>query len=292
MRQGGAVREGGAVSAPGPQMVAPMTPQPVVIDQVTRETHDSFTWQLTPPAGRLEFEAGQFNMIYAFGKGEVPISISGDPRRPERLVHTIRAVGSVTRALAALEPGDVVGVRGPFGVPWPVERAYDRDLLIVAGGVGLAPLRPVIYRAVAERERFRRVLIFYGTRTPRDILFDAELMRWRGQFDLEVEVTVDRGDAAWRGKTGVVTRLLARAELDSERSVAMVCGPEVMMRFVGRELMQQGVTLDRVYVTLERNMQCAVGHCGHCQIGSELICRDGPVYRYDEMLRWLSIREM
>lgn len=273
-------------------MAAPMTPLPAVIETVTRETHDCFTWELTPPAGRLEFGPGQFNMIYAFGKGEVPISISGDPREPERLVHTIRAVGSVTGALAALEPGDVVGLRGPFGVPWPVEAAYGRDLVIVAGGIGLAPLRPVIYRAVAERDRFGRVLILYGTRTPRDILFDEELMRWRGRFDLDVEVTVDRGDDTWRGKTGVVTRLFEHAELDPERSVAMVCGPEVMMRFVGRELLQQGVTLDRVYVTLERNMQCAVGHCGHCQIGSELICRDGPVYRYDEVLRWLRIREM
>jgi NAD(P)H-flavin reductase len=222
----------------------------------------------------------------------VPISISGDPTKPKTLVHTIRAVGTVTRAMHELRPGEVVGVRGPFGKPWPVDVANDKDLLVVAGGIGLAPLRPVIYHALAHRDRYRRVLIAYGTRTPADILFDEQLIGWRGRFDLDVEVTVDRGDDSWRGKTGVVTGLLERADFDPQNAVAMMCGPEIMMRFAARELQDQGVGLDSMFVTLERNMQCAIAVCGHCQLGRELICRDGPVYRFDRVRELLGLREV
>jgi NAD(P)H-flavin reductase len=276
---------------------APMLPVPHRIAEVKRETHDCFTFVLDPPessrsGGGFPFAPGQFNMLYLFGQGEVPISISGDPAKPEQLVHTMRSVGAVTRALAELEAGDHVGIRGPFGAGWPVGAAEGKDLLIVAGGIGLAPLRPVIYQALAQRDRFAKVLVLYGTRTPADILFDDELIAWRGRFDMDVEVTVDRGDGAWRGKTGVVTRLLDRADFDPANSVAMVCGPEIMMRFVARELMHEGMTADRMYVTLERNMQCAIAHCGHCQLGPELICRDGPVYRHDRVARLFGIRQL
>lgn len=270
----------------------PMLPVPCAIAKVTRETHDCFTLELEPPGGRFPFTPGQFNMLYAFGVGEVPISISGDPREPERLLHTIRAVGVVTRRLGELEAGDTVGVRGPFGKPWPMDEARDRDLLLIAGGIGLAPLRPALYHALNHRARYQRILLHYGTRTPRDILFQDEIMAWRGRFDLDIEVTVDRGDDTWRGKTGVVTRLLGRADFDRERAIVMACGPEIMMRFVARELQGQGTLLDRIYVTLERNMQCAVAHCGHCQLGPELICRDGAVYRYDSVSRLFGIREL
>jgi NAD(P)H-flavin reductase len=269
-----------------------MVPVPFVISEAIRETHDTFTFVLAPPSGSFAFEPGQFNMIYAFGSGEAPISISGDPAEPERLVHTIRAVGSVTSALERFGPGDAVGLRGPFGTPWPVEAAEEKDLLVVAGGIGLAPLRPVVYHALRHRERYRRVIVAYGTRTPADILYDDELMRWRARFDVEVQVTVDRGDERWRGKTGVVTRLLERATFEPGAAVAMLCGPEVMMRFAARELLHQGMAEDAIYVTLERNMQCAIAHCGHCQLGPELICRDGAVYRYDLVKRLMSLPEL
>lgn len=270
----------------------PMLPVPAVIRGVTRETGDTFTLELEPPAGTFAFAPGQFNMLYAFGSGEVPISISGDPGEPERLIHTIRAVGAVTRVLERLAPGDALGVRGPFGKAWPVAEAEGKDLLIVAGGVGLAPLRPAIYHALRHRARYQRLIVAYGTRTPADILYDEELMRWRGRFDLEVQVTVDRGDAKWRGKTGVVTRLLERANFAPDQAVAMLCGPEVMMRFAARELQHQGMPEGAIYVTLERNMQCAIAHCGHCQLGPALLCRDGAVYAYSDVQRLLSLREL
>jgi len=269
-----------------------MIPVPFTITEVTRETHDCFTIELAPSEGEVVFRPGQFTMIYAFGRGEAPISISGDPRRRDRLVHTIRSVGNVTRALDALEAGDVVGIRGPFGNAWPLEQAQGRDLLVIAGGIGLAPLRPVVYEALADRARFDRVLVLYGTRSPQDILFDDELMAWRGRFDMDVEVIVDHGDDRWRGKTGVVTRLIERAYFAPDNAVAMICGPEVMMRFAARELLQQGVPLDRIYVSLERNMTCGVGQCGHCQLGPELICRDGPVYPYDRVHHLFRVREV
>lgn len=269
-----------------------MVPEPFVVERAVAESLDSFTLELAPPAGAFPFLPGQFNMLYQFGVGEVPISISGDPTQPEKLVHTIRAVGTVTQAMRGLEPGTAVGVRGPFGTAWPVEEAHGRDLLIVAGGIGLAPLRPVIYHAIHHRDRYERVLIAYGTRTPGDIVFDDELMAWRGRFDLDVEVTVDRGDERWKGKTGVVTRLLERADFTPDNAVAMVCGPEIMMRFAARELLGQGTPMNRIFVTLERNMQCAIAQCGHCQFGPELICRDGPVYSYDRIARLFGIREV
>ena len=270
----------------------PMLPESCEIRGVVEETHDTVTFDLIPPQATLSFAPGQFNMLYLFGVGEVPISISGDPNRPEQLMHTLRAVGSVTNAMKELGAGDFVGVRGPFGTAWPLQEAVGKDVLVIAGGIGLAPLRPAIYALLARREAYGRITILYGTRTPRDILFDQELMQWRGRHDLEVDVTVDRGEDGWRGRTGVVTKLLERAELDSDRAVVMMCGPEIMMRFCVRELEHRNITDSQIYVTLERNMQCAIAHCGHCQFGSELLCRDGPVYRYDRVRRLFSIREI
>ena len=271
---------------------APMVPRPARITKVVHETADTFTLHLEPPKGRFEFAPGQFNMLYVFGVGEVPISISGDPDAPEVLVHTIRAVGAVTRALAALGPGDVVGVRGPYGNRWPVGEAVRRDLVVVAGGIGLAPLRPVIYQALTHRGDFDRVYVLYGTRTPADILFEAELGAWRARFDFEVELTVDRGIGGWSGRTGVVTTLIERADFAPESAVAMVCGPEVMMRFAARELAQSGVEEDRIFVSLERKMKCGIGQCGNCQLGPELLCRDGPIYTYARARGLLAVREL
>jgi len=275
-----------------PAQADPMRPVPYKVRRLSRETGDVFTLALDASASPIRFEPGQFNMLYLFGVGEAPISISGDPARPELLVHTIRSVGAVTRAMQKLAPGDVVGVRGPFGSAWPVEQAQGHDLVILAGGIGLAPLRPAVYHALAHRGQYGRVVVLYGTRTPRDILFGRELKEWRGRFDLAVEVTVDRATPDWQGAVGVVTRLVDRVPFDPGSAMAFLCGPEVMMRFGAQALRQRGIQDASLFVSMERNMKCAVGLCGHCQLGPVFVCRDGPVFAYDQLAGLLGVREV
>jgi NAD(P)H-flavin reductase len=229
-------------------------------------------------------------MLYAFGTGEIPISMSGDCSDGGRCVHTVREVGSVSRAIAAHGPGDMIGVRGPFGTAWPLEEAEGADLLIIAGGVGLAPLRPVVYHAIRRRERYGRVAVLCGARNPQTLLYRDELTRWRQP--LTVELTVDHADGDWREHVGVVPDLIPRTAFDPTETVAMVCGPEVMMRFSAAALLAAGVPGERIYLSLERNMKCAIGLCGHCQFGPAFICRDGPVMRYDRIADLLSVREV
>jgi NAD(P)H-flavin reductase len=262
-----------------------MLPKPFRIQRVRRETGDTFTVDLTPAHGAedLVFAPGQFNMLYVFGVGEVPISLSGDPRRAPVLQHTTRAVGPVTKGMRRLQRGDMIGVRGPFGRPWPVEEVTGRDLVIVAGGIGLAPLRPALYHVLAQREKYRKVVLLYGSRTPDDILYRSELQRWRSQLDLEVHVTVDRATSGWHGNVGVVTRFIGRAPFDPSNSIALLCGPEVMMRFTVMELQKRGLEAHCIYLSMERNMKCAVGFCGRCQYGPAFICKDGPVFRFDRI---------
>jgi NAD(P)H-flavin reductase len=235
---------------------------------------------------------GQFNMLTAFGVGEAPISLSGDPAEPGRLVHTIRAVGPVSRALARLGPGDAIGLRGPFGSGWPMAEASGRDVVILAGGLGLAPLRPALHQLLAERERYGQILLLYGARSPTDILFRRELEAWRRRLDVEIEVTVDHAGPDWRGHVGVVTGLLGRAPFDPAKTIAMVCGPEIMMRFSIAALRDAGVKDEAIFLSMERNMKCAIGLCGHCQFGPVFICRDGPVFRYDRVAAMLRHKEI
>ncbi|MEW6278272.1 MAG: FAD/NAD(P)-binding protein [Candidatus Eremiobacterota bacterium] len=272
----------------------PLLPRLFRVRRRRAELADTFTLDLEPADGGepLHFQPGQFTMLYRFGVGEVPISISGDPRKSATLVHTIRSVGAVTRSLEKLRRGDLVGVRGPYGTPWPVEPAVGSDLVVVAGGIGLAPLRPALYHFLRHRQKYGRFTLIYGARTPDDLLYRSELESWRSRLDCDVLVTVDRADSSWRGHVGVVTTLIPRAEFDPSRTVALTCGPEIMMRFVASGLEQRGVPRSQVYVSLERNMKCAVGTCGHCQLGPVLICRDGPVFPYDRMARWIATREM
>ena len=272
----------------------PMLPVPYRIHKRRQELSDTFTLELTPADGShsLPFGPGQFNMLYAFGAGEVPVSISGNPANPATLIHTIRAVGPVTEALWDLKSGGVLGVRGPFGTDWPVAEAEGSDVVIVAGGIGLAPLRPAIYHVLDQRKKYGDVCIYYGARTPEDILYRAELEKWRGQFDLTVDVTVDRATGKWAGKVGVVTRLLARGGFDPLQTIALVCGPEIMMRYAIKSLNQHGVANDRIYVSMERNMKCAIGFCGHCQLGPYFICKDGPVFRFDRIEPLFEIRQL
>jgi len=279
-------------SAGASAVADPMLPEPARILKLARETGDTFTVTLEPPRGRLEFRPGQFNMLYVFGVGEAPISISGDPGRPHELVHTIRTAGATTRAMRQLRPGDAMGVRGPFGNPWPIDRAHTRDVVIVTGGIGLAPLRPLIYELLAQRERFGRVVLLYGARTPKDMLYTRELHRWRSRFDMEVELTVDRATADWKACVGVVTKLIERAAFDPPSTLGLICGPEIMMRFAAMALQKRGVDSADIYVSMERNMRCAIGLCGHCQFGPDFVCRDGPVFPFARVEPLLGVREV
>jgi NAD(P)H-flavin reductase len=286
--------------APTPERVViaaapnPMVPAPFRVQRLRRESHDTFTLELLPAneAPGSPFSAGQFNMLYVFGVGEVPMSISGDPGNPQLLIHTTRAVGVVTRAMRKLKPGDMVGIRGPFGNPWPLEEAAGKDVLIVAGGLGLAPLRPVVYQILSQRPKYGSVILLYGARTPGDILYLKELERWRSRLDLRVEATVDRALTTWRGRVGVVTGLIPKVSYKPQQVVAMVCGPEVMMRFTVQALENTGIDSKQIYISMERNMKCAVGFCGHCQFGPQFICKEGPVFRYDRIAPFLRIREL
>lgn len=272
----------------------PMAPEPVSIRRVHRETRDSFTLHLDVsrrPDG-FRFEPGQFNMLYAFGAGEVPISISGDPGRPDQLLHTIRAVGAVTQVLRKLRRGDVVGLRGPFGQPWPLAGSRGLDLLLVAGGLGFAPLCSVIHHVLSRREEYGSVALLVGARTPEELLYRRELDRWARDPRLQVLVTADRASPGWTGQVGVVPALIQMARFDPARTAVFVCGPEIMMRFTIRELNRRGLPDERIYLSMERDMKCAIGFCGHCQLGPAFICKDGPVLRYDR-IRWLfSLREV
>jgi NAD(P)H-flavin reductase len=271
-----------------------MLPNLYRVRQAHQETHDTFTLELEPTNGAkpFSFEAGQFNMLYVFGTGEVPISISSDPTGHKHLRHTTREVGTVTKAMRKLKKGDIIGVRGPFGSHWPVDESVGKDLVIVAGGIGLAPLRPALYHLLSEREKDGKIVLLYGTRSPNDILYINELKQWRAQFDLEIYATVDRAIGAWRGNVGVVTTLIPRAPFDPHQTVALVCGPEVMMRYTVQELLKRGVDRDRIYLSMERNMKCATGFCGHCQYGPTFICKDGPVFRYDRIEELFGKREV
>jgi NAD(P)H-flavin reductase len=269
-----------------------MTPVPYRVVSRAVETADTSTLVLEPLGAPVVPAPGQFNMLYAFGVGEVPISTSAAPDPNGTLVHTIRDVGAVSHALVHAEPGSVIGVRGPYGTTWPLQEARGRDLVIVAGGIGLAPLRPAVYHALAHRDAFSSVCILLGARTPADLLFLAELERWRGRFDVELAVTVDNAGEDWHGRVGVVTQLIPKASFDPDNTVALVCGPEIMMTFTARALLARGVPRESIAISMERNMQCGLGHCGHCQLGPVLICRDGPVFWYDAMESLMEQREL
>jgi anaerobic sulfite reductase subunit B len=267
------------------------TPIPFRVRARRRETHDTWTLRLEPVSGEgISARPGQFAMVYAFGIGEVPISFSGDPRGP--LVHTVRAVGPVTAAICAARRGSVLGVRGAFGNTWPVQEAAGGDVVIVAGGIGLPPLRPALYEILRHRRDYGEVALLYGARTPADLVFGTELERWGARNDLQFDVTVDSAESGWRGKVGVVPKLVAGTRFDPGATTALIVGPEVMMRFSAEALMERGVSPERIYVSMERNMQCGMGHCGHCQLGPTLICRDGPVYCYDYLAPLLAVREL
>lgn len=271
----------------------PWMPQRYRVTAVARELSDTVSLQLTAEQGQApDFQAGQFNMLYAFGVGEIAISISGDPELRAGIVHTVRAVGAVSRALTALSGGALLGVRGPFGRGWPVSGAEQQDVLVVAGGLGLAPLRPAILQLLRHRERYRRIMLLIGMRSSAEILYRGQLEQWRARGDVELQVTVDHALEGWQGHVGVVTALIGRLGIDGPRTLAMLCGPEIMMRFAAKALLEAGVAPARTHLSMERNMKCGVGLCGHCQLGPILLCRDGPVLTLDRVAPLWAHREL
>ncbi len=277
--------------APG---VSPWVPVPFRVDQRAVETADTITIALTPPKGvpPIPFRPGQFNMLYVFGVGEAAISIAGDPTQPENLIHTIRSAGRVSAALSQAAPGSTVGVRGPYGTGWPLAEAKGKDVILVAGGLGLPPLRPVLYEMLRDRERYGRIEVIYGARTPKDLVYYNQIQKWRDRTDLRFQTTVDAAGREWYGDVGLVTARVPDIRIDPANAIAFLCGPEIMMKFTAQALEAKGMTDGSIYVSLERNMKCAVGICGHCQLGPEFVCRDGPVFRYQDVRRFLSVREL
>jgi len=269
-----------------------MAPVPVPVARITKDYAGVATLDIDMPNGApFPFEPGQFNMLYAFGLGEVAISISGDPADPERLVHTIHDVGPVTHALTHVEPGDYIGLRGPFGSTWPVDEAKGRDVLVIAGGLGLAPVRPIVYRLLKNKQDYGEVSLLYGTRTPDTVLYDRELGRLAFSGGMNVHVTVDHADTGWTGNVGVVTTLIDRATFDPANTTAFICGPEIMMRFAVRSCTDAGIPPEAIHLSMERNMKCAIKQCGRCQLGPVFVCQDGPVFPLPKLAPYLNLRE-
>ncbi|MFZ5875632.1 MAG: FAD/NAD(P)-binding protein [Nitrospirota bacterium] len=269
-----------------------LVPVPAEIVDKRTETRGIYTFRLRvrdeARRAAFRFRPGQFNMLYAFGVGEVPISIASDPDEPDTLDHTVRIVGNVTGVLERLNAGDVVGLRGPYGSSWPLDEAQGRDVIVITGGLGCAPVVSVISYIVRRRERFGALKILHGVKAPKDLLYRERFRAWAAHPNTEVHLTTDRPDRRWRHRTGYVTALLEGLTMDAANSVVMMCGPEGMMRGAAAHLLKAGVSGERVYVSIERNMKCAVGLCGHCQMGAEFVCKTGPVFRYDRIAHWFN----
>ncbi|MGB0684546.1 MAG: FAD/NAD(P)-binding protein [Magnetovibrionaceae bacterium] len=272
----------------------PLLPRVYRVIRRRRDLADTFTIDIAPVDGGPipAFDHGQFNMLGGFGAGEVPISIAGDVAERGFFRHTIRSVGAGTGALEALRKGDHLSLRGPYGRPWPLSDLKGLDVVVVSGGLGLAPLRSSILGLIAARKSYGRVILLHGARSPADLIYERELHEWRGRFDLSVEVTVDRAGSDWSGQVGVVPKLIRRADFDGPQAAALICGPEIMMRYSAEALIEDGVSPEAIWVSLERHMRCAVGFCGRCQLGAQFVCRDGPVFRWDDIEPLLKIREL
>jgi len=273
-------------------MVNPYLIHPATIVEKSQEANAIHTYRLrlNEEATRrnFRFTAGQFNMVYLFGVGEVAISIVSDPDEPELLDHTIRAVGRVTSAIAQLSVGQVLGIRGPFGLGWPLEEARGRDVVIATGGLGCAPVVGAIEYIFRRRRHYGSVKIIHGVKTPNDLLYRERFEAWRKQPDTEVLLASDRPDGTWRHHVGVVTELFERVPINAAKTMVLMCGPEIMMRLGVPILMNRGIPATAVYVSLERHMECGIGLCGHCQMGPYFLCKDGPVMRYDRVEPWLG----
>ena len=274
--------------------IDPMLPRPYRITENFAETHDVHTLRFEPADGDpcLRFEPAQFGMVGVPGLGEVPISYSSDPDDAEYVTCTIRAAGAITHALTSAAPGDVVSMRGPYGVPWPIHRSVGMHLLVIAGGLGMAPLRSLMVVASRMADRFASISLIYGARDPSEFLFKNDLERWEGDFGVTTLLTVDRPTDHWDKNVGVVTTLFDEAIRQPWETAAMMCGPDVMLGAGSIALGRVGVPAHQIWVTMERNMKCAIGLCGHCQFGGLFLCKDGPVFRYDRIARMFAVPEV
>ncbi len=275
----------------------PWLSHPAVIEEIRPEIESIATLILrledSELAANYRFAPGQFNMLYVPGCGEVAISMSGpDTDNGHRITHTIRTVGRVTQAIEQLVVGETIGVRGPMGTPWPMQSLHGRDVVLVSGGLGMAPLRPVVYALMKEPKRFGKRTLLYGARSPDLLLYTDEIDSWR-ESGIDVHITVDRATDEWHGHVGTVPLLIDRlAGIDAPRTGMLVCGPEIMMHFSAKSGLARGLTRESIWLSMERNMQCAFGMCGHCQWGSHFVCRNGPVLRYDTAEAFLRVSDL
>lgn len=268
-----------------------MIPKMYQVKSVVEETYDTFTLTLCHNGEKAPpFMPGQFNMLYLFGYGEVPISISGDPTKKETTLHTIRAVGAVTQAMQRLQKGDEIGVRGPFGTHWPLAK-QGGDILVIAGGLGLAGLRSALCSLTAHRDQYNKITLLYGAGTPADIIYKKELQEWQKQ-GVTVEISVDKATEEWKGQVGVVTTMIQRHIYLPQNTRVLICGPEIMIQSAINELLRTTINHDDIFISMERNMHCATGFCGHCLYGPYFLCKDGPVFSYEQLKKWLPIREL
>ena len=283
-----------ATSSPMVQTAAnPWTTHTVTISAIRPEIEGVATYDLSfrdeAASAACPFLPGQFNMLYLPGAGEIAISCSDDPQRTESRAHTIRVAGNVTRTLAHMKVGQTLGLRGPFGTSWPLAQCIGRDGVIVTGGIGLAPLRPMIYALLNDRRQFGRLHLLYGARSPDMLLYESEYENW-SRRGMTIQTTVDRSATGWRGNVGVVTTLLEQLRTFAPNNTTLLCcGPEVMMRYTVMAARSRGLSSQQIWISMERNMQCAVGLCGHCQLGPAFICKNGPVFRFDQIAPFMDV---
>ena len=270
----------------------PYTLHEAEIVERLQESPTIFTLRLrfTDPGIRsiYRFAPGQFNMVYLYGVGEIPISIVSDPEDPFLLDHTIRTVGRVTRGMARLQAGDRLGVRGPYGRGWPLDKAGGRDVILVTGGLGCAPLVSVINYIIRRREQYGRFVLMQGVKHSDELLWRGKYERWSRMPDTQVMLAADVAGSNWPWLVGRVTALLEQVSIDPMNCIVMMCGPEIMMRTAIENLLQRGVPEEVIWLSMERNMQCGTGHCGHCQLAGKFVCRDGPVFCYQDVKTFLG----
>lgn len=267
----------------------PYLPQEAIVVARQQESpHIVSLWlKFTDAEVHANYQAqpGQFNMLYAYGEGEVPISVSNTKTDEYSCIHTIRAQGHVTKALQQLKPGDTLGIRGPFGKGWPLELAKNKEIIIISGGIGCAPTIGAIEQMLEQRDQYKSIHILYGVKESEDLLFQNKFEQWQQQKDIFIHLaTENTPKGKWH--KGYITDLISQLPIKSkEHAISMMCGPEQMMHVASEELLKKGLTSNHLFLSLERNMQCGIGHCGHCQCGKKLICQDGPVFSYDEILK-------